>query len=110
MARREIPVSEWALMARAAPRARHLYLVQEGDDGPVKVGIARNAIWRVSSLRGGNPRTLNLRAVWEFPDRPSVLKAERDVQARFAGARLVGEWFNAAPEAIRDYVRGRYGA
>src|SRR3546814_5368437 len=34
----------------------HIYVIQEGIDGPCKIGISRNAFWRRQDLQSGNHR------------------------------------------------------
>lgn len=81
----------------------HVYVVQEGKSNNIKIGIAANPIWRVSGLRGGNPRPLNLRAVYGGT-RADCVMVEAAVLERVADCRLVGEWFRATPGAVIEFI------
>jgi hypothetical protein len=72
-----------------------VYFIQDGDDGPVKIGQAFHPQARLGDLQCGNPRPLNLRAV--------VLAAE-DTEAllhrSWMHALIRGEWFAEDEEII----------
>lgn len=72
------------------------YCVRNGDDGPVKIGKARNIAKRMVTLRTAVP-FLKLLA---YTDRSSD---ERLLHVAFAAHRVSGEWFSFCPE-IADYV------
>ena len=69
----------------------HLYLMQAGEDGPVKIGRANDPIRRVTELQSGCAQRISLRAV--LPGRGSE---ERGVHQAFRHSRLHGEWFTPA--------------
>lgn len=69
----------WKDASRIAARSTHIYVIQEGDDGPCKVGIARNAFWRRMDLQSGNHRPLHIKAVFEASDRRDAIIAEARV-------------------------------
>lgn len=85
----------------AVARVSHLYVIGEtGREVPIKVGRAANALWRLSDLQSGNPRRLELRAVWSA-ERGVVARVEVVTHARLADREVLGEWFDAtAAEAI----------
>ncbi|WP_156038085.1 GIY-YIG nuclease family protein [Acidiphilium angustum] len=87
----------------------HLYLIQEGESGAVKVGIARNAFWRLSDLQSGNPRKLNMRAIWEADSRFDAASFEASVLHSFKGDRLTGEWLHAPWESIQRFLEAQNG-
>lgn len=67
-----------------------LYFIQDGDDGPVKIGLSTQPAKRLSYLQVGNPRTLRLIACW--PD--SDPDEERELHDFLRGERISGEWFH----------------
>ena len=67
-----------------------LYVVQRGDDGPIKVGISRRLKNRVSQLQNGSAEKLRVLRVYKMAD------VERAVHGELERlARLEGEWFPA---------------
>lgn len=66
-----------------------VYFAQEADDGPVKIGTARNPVKRLAMLQTGNPRDLQLRVVV-----PGDSRVEQSLHWRFWEYRLCGEWFS----------------
>ena len=87
----------WKVFPAITPRrgdvqhGTHLYLMQAGDDGPVKIGRANDPIRRATELQSGCAQRINLRAV--LPGRGSE---ERGVHEAFRNSRLHGEWFTPA--------------
>lgn len=87
----------WKVFPAIAPRrgdvqhGSHLYLMQAGEDGPVKIGRANDPIRRVAELQPGCAQRINLRAV--LPERGSD---ERGVHKAFRHFRMHGEWFTPA--------------
>lgn len=66
----------------------HLYLMQAGGVGPVKIGRANDPLRRARELQPGCAERIIVRAV--LLDRGSE---ERKLHSRFASVRLAGEWF-----------------
>lgn len=96
--------NEWPGASAGSGPYRHLYVIQEGNDGPVKIGVAANAACRRVSLQAGNPRPIVLRAVFVCENKPRAGAMERAVHAHFADARVVNEWFDVTPEVVRDFI------
>ena len=68
-----------------------VYVVQIGDDGPVKIGYAdHDPINRIRSLQTSVPYPLTVRAIIGFADRG----VETRLHNMFADLRMKGEWFN----------------
>lgn len=68
-----------------------IYFLQQGEDGPVKIGFSRdsNLETRIRNLQCGNPTKLFLRG--------TIMGIERDEQAlhrKYQAYRMQGEWFN----------------
>lgn len=78
-----------------------LYAIQRGDDGPIKLGLARDPTTRLGSLQTAHDEQLFLRATWE-----GELRDERALHTRFAASRLRGEWFGLTPD-VKAFVDSR---
>lgn len=76
-----------------------LYLMQMGDDGPVKIGVAVDVEARRRTLSTAAPRPL--RVICALPD---SAHREREIHERFGYFRMNGEWFEPIPE-IFDWFR-----
>ena len=77
------------------------YVIQAGDDGPVKVGHACNVAARLASLRVANPAPLHVR--YTFTDGIRVEAVLHDLLSAYA---LTGEWFTvAALPAISGWAK-----
>ena len=110
--REEEPRDDWQPVLRdlpipskgeyIGPREECVYFVQEGDDGPVKIGTAglRNVMSRVGGLQTGNPRKLHLRRVVR-----GGAGLEVTLQRRYAAHRIRGEWFEPHPELLEIAIR-----
>jgi hypothetical protein len=76
-----------------------LYFIQDGNDGPIKIGWTTNVRERISRLQMGNPRPLRVVAV--------ILGGEEE-ESRwhndYADQRLRGEWF-APSECLLARIR-----
>jgi hypothetical protein len=67
---------------------RSLYFIQEGDRGPIKIGIAHEVDVRLSGLQTGNPRPLRLLLSCPVPE-----GTEARLHERLARHCIRGEWF-----------------
>lgn len=72
-----------------APRS-WVYFARAGEDGPVKIGHAKDVRSRLSSMQTGCPIPLTLLGVL-----PGGREREAEFHARFAALRVRGEWFRA---------------
>jgi hypothetical protein len=79
---------------RGHAEASFVYFIQDGEEGPVKIGLSKSPEQRLPKLQTGNPRELFLRHVI-----PGDLKIERGLHTRFAQARIRREWFGG-PEYL----------
>jgi len=78
-----------------------VYVIQAGDNGPVKIGYTSGSVEkRVASLQTGNPQKLKIVKVYE--DGCERLKA--DMHAAHQKHRLVGEWFS--PSVLDEILAG----
>lgn len=106
---RSVHPESWPDEASAARyHAWHIYVLQEDEFGPIKVGLARNAFWRCMDLQVGNPRRLNLRFIWTVDDRLHGLKIESEILQNFVRRRLSGEWLSSSPEEVQMFVESRF--
>lgn len=76
-------------------RPRFVYIIQDGDDGPVKIGEAFDPRSRLGELQCGNHRPLNLRAVVL-----ATVSTEKELHALWSRSRMRGEWFGGGDEVI----------
>ena len=67
-----------------------LYVLQRGDDGPIKVGITRRLKQRISQLQNGSAEKLKVLRVYKMADVERAVHAELERKSR-----LEGEWFAA---------------
>jgi hypothetical protein len=76
----------------SAPDARELrlYVIQRGDDGPIKIGISRQPKQRLRSLQTGSAEKLTLLRVYRMADVERAIHIELERESR-----LNGEWFPA---------------
>ena len=87
--------------ARAAvSNEAQVYFVQMGVGGPIKIGKALNVQRRIGVLQVGFPIPLTLLAVCD-----GGVAREREYHARFAAARLRGEWFDPVPDLLLEVSR-----
>jgi hypothetical protein len=74
--------------------ASFVYFIQDGEHGPVKIGLSQDPERRLPKLQTGNPRELLLRHVI-----PGDRTVEHGLHTRFAPARIRREWFGG-PEYL----------
>ncbi len=72
----------------ARNRSGFVYFIQAGEDGPVRIGWARDPLARLAKLQKGNHESLRL--LMTIADNGTL--ATR-TQARFEWLRMHGEWF-----------------
>lgn len=70
-----------------------VYFIQAGDNGPIKIGIARNPRKRLRQLQTANPERLRLLGTID-----GDLEVERRIHSELEDWRLAGEWFRADEE------------
>jgi hypothetical protein len=87
----------------------HLYVISEGEAGPVKIGRSISAPSRLCSLQTGNPRPLRILAAWEVRA-DEINEAESTLHEELEGFALIGEWFALSERFILDYMPDYFGA
>lgn len=80
-------------------RDGHVYFVESGPGGPIKIGWSQDVPRRISELQVANAHKLNLLGVL-----PGTMKKEGELHALFAHIRMEAEWFQNTLE-IHDYLR-----
>lgn len=70
-----------------------LYLMQIGENGPVKIGVAVDVEARRKTLSTASPWPI--RVVYALPN---MAHREREMHQRLRHHRLNGEWFEPLPE------------
>ena len=72
-----------------------VYVIQAGDSGPVKIGLAHDVMKRVYTLQTAHHATLRLLRVF-----PGGKRVERELHQRFRSAHIRGEWFALSAEDV----------
>lgn len=83
------------LATNSAPLTAGVYFVQQGNDGPIKIGVSGNVDKRIRSLSTSSPLPLRLLAVL-----PGGRGEEQELHKRLAAHRLGGEWFAPVPAVL----------
>jgi len=79
-----------------------LYLIQQGTDGPFKIGYtASSSERRMYALQTGNPIPLRLIGTLE-----GSLQDESGLHQQFEHVRLHNEWFKPVPEILAVFENG----
>ena len=81
----------------SAPKS-WVYFIQEGTDGPIKIGhTSGDPRSRLAALQTGNPRPLQfLGAI------PGTSQLESEWHGRLAADRMQGEWFRPTPTVLEE--------
>lgn len=82
----------------------YVYLIAEGEEGPVKIGVSKNPGWRICELQSGNPRKLKLIHCWLMMSRSEAFEFEQKMLRQLAERRMAGEWIDADVDFIRDLI------
>lgn len=77
-----------------------IYFIQEGTDGPIKIGRSSDPWKRVDALQAGNPRHLRLIACERVGKAAHI--RERDLRREYRATQLVGEWHGTTPELLDE--------
>jgi hypothetical protein len=83
-------------------RPHWVYVIRE-ENGPVKIGMATEPSWRLSSLQGGNSRKLKLVQAYRTRNKRDSLVIERATQTALSEFWIINEWFDVAPDvAVKE--------
>lgn len=83
---------EIAKASTAKARETFVYFVQQGDGGPVKIGVAKDPRNRLADLQVGSPYPLRLLCVFR-----TIVAYESELHRTLRDYRLSGEWFEPHP-------------
>lgn len=72
-----------------------VYFVQQGEGGPVKIGVTDNVVRRVKELEGLRGARLTLLAAM-----PGTMELEQAIHQAFAPYRIEGEWFQPVADVM----------
>jgi len=73
----------------------NVYFIQQGSDGPIKIGLAENVWRRRCKLQTGCGEILFL-----LTETPGSRQLERSLHRRFRHQRIRGEWFQPSDELM----------
>ena len=75
-----------------------VYVIQQGKDGPVKIGYSSDPVKRLSSLQTGNPNQLQLKRVFD-----GGMEVEQELHTYLDDLRMRdnAEWFSPASEVLK---------
>lgn len=79
------------------------FLIEDIENGFVKVGHSENPPERIGQLQQGNPRKLQLIATIDASD-----TLEYQIKAEFRKFHIRGEWYRPDPEVF-EYIRNIQG-
>lgn len=68
-----------------------LYLIREGESGPIKIGRSNDPWRRLDTLQSGNPRQLFLICAFKVGKTAHIV--ERNAHREFLSHRMIGEWY-----------------
>lgn len=76
-----------------------IYFAQQGDHGPVKIGLSVKPYARIAFLKTSSPEPIHLRRLFEGGP-----AEEAALHERFAAYRLTGEWFKPVDEILTGEI------
>lgn len=82
-----------------------VYFIRAGDEGPIKIGIARDPAARLATLQTGHHETLVIVAI-----AAGGAAQEASYHALFSAHRVRGEWFAPHPDILAEIDRLNDGA
>ena len=89
-------VEEWW----KAINRRRVYFIQEGESGPIKIGVANDTAKRLATLQTGN--SSELRLIGDVMG-GSILEAK--LHTKFEKHHVRGEWFSPHPDILAEIDR-----
>jgi hypothetical protein len=84
--------------AKSKPQKGHVYFIQQGEGGAIKIGYSATPEKRLLSLKTASPFPLRLLKIIE-----GGKTLERELHQRFAALHIDGEWFNPNSELL-EYI------
>lgn len=83
----------------------YVYFVRIGDNGPVKVGIAKTVEKRLAGLQVSCPEKINLMGKIEFKNADEAVNKEKMLHKLFWQYRMSGEWFYPSERVIKTIYK-----
>lgn len=80
-------------------KKRHVYFIQIGDNGPIKIGITKKIRHRLATIQVDNPCLIYLLAVF-----PGDRNEELSLHKKFSDFNIIGEWFEPCQELL-DFIK-----
>ena len=71
----------------------YVYFIRAGNQGAIKVGVARNVERRMATMQTGNAFELKLMACIRCVSRNDAYNLEAKIHNKFKRQRIRGEWF-----------------
>lgn len=78
-----------------------VYFIQQGQSGPIKIGVSDDPKQRLKSLQTGSPHSLHLRDAAPVPEDQRL---ESALHKKLEHRRLNGEWFEIAEYWKEGYI------
>ena len=96
-----IPFQEFSPPEASPPSQEiQVYFIQEGEDGPIKIGMAGNPEKRLKGLQTGHARQLRM-----LCSCPGGAPLEALYHRRYSKHHLQGEWFDPHPDILAEIDR-----
>jgi hypothetical protein len=90
--------------AKSAKKTTFIYVVSEGQHGPIKVGRANNAKDRKHGLQSGNPRALRLAGYWRLY-RDDAVSVEYMLKKRLNKYYIPqSEWYSCDEKFMLEFL------
>lgn len=83
------------------PARGHIYFIQAGEDGPIKIGFSKDPDSRLRTLQTAHTAKLKM-----LHHQVGTKADEGRLHHRFKNIRIKGEWFEASPSLL-DFIRKR---
>ena len=84
-------------------KEEYIYFIQQGDDGPIKIGYSTDVTERIRRMRTCSPYEIYIRLVIS-----GNLDFEKNIHKKFKKYKMRGEWFQNTKE-IREYIKSLGG-
>jgi hypothetical protein len=85
---------------------RFLYVVSEGGNGPIKIGVSARPDNRCAVLQIGNSRKLRLAKTWQMPTPAVAFSIERTIHDDLSEYSVFGEWFEMTEADVIECIDG----
>jgi len=78
-----------------------VYFIQQGDDGPVKIGVSGSARGRLIDLQRSHAEKLTLLGRRTLPEGWAARELEAELHHRLRRHRIRGEWFKPSRTVLK---------